>query len=175
MFSKLTYQVVTLTHDCGISSDIVVDWALDMMRLGYDDENLYILAGLTKPVMHYEMINYLRAAMKVLNLPTFEGEDAVFSQAIVPVLQTARRQNVKVNIEELCDIHTGYLHLSNLSEFYDVYWAWRDLEEGEHQWYVKANITLDNIEDYAVGTARKWLRHNLHRHKTLFGFDMPNV
>jgi len=51
--SPLTYKVVAYQSVSDYDMDECVDWAIEMIELGYDTENLIILAGLTKPVNYF--------------------------------------------------------------------------------------------------------------------------
>ena len=47
-----------------------VEWALEMMEAGYESDNLYILAGLSKPYNHFELQELTDKVFADLNLDT---------------------------------------------------------------------------------------------------------
>jgi hypothetical protein len=66
----IAYQEVT-----SFDTDSSVDWAVEMIGLGYDIENVIMLAGLSKPTNYFETTAYLNNALAELGLNPKTGED----------------------------------------------------------------------------------------------------
>ena len=74
--SYLTYKVVAFSQIPDFDTDGSIDWAIDMVELGYNTPSLLMLAGLTKPTNYFHAIEYLKAALNELNLQVKFGKEA---------------------------------------------------------------------------------------------------
>ncbi|WP_375434800.1 hypothetical protein [uncultured Hymenobacter sp.] len=160
MTSKLTSQVVAFKEIPDFKTDIFVDWALEMMVLGYESEALYTLAGLKKPALFYETISYVKEALKDLGINIKEGEEAILSYSSYFIKKIATGEDVKENLARVYRYCRDHNYESCVYDFYLLWWAWDDLDYGnEHQYYWPEANGKD-IADVVVEQAKKWLMEN---------------
>ena len=57
IFSDLTYKIVAFQDINEIQSDEIIQWAIEMIELGYRSENLFMLASFEKKSNFYEIEN----------------------------------------------------------------------------------------------------------------------
>lgn len=158
--SELTSQVVAFKEVTDLNADVFVNWALDMMTLGYESDALYILAGLAKPAMYYEAIKYAKEAFKELDIDIKEGEDAILSYSSYFIKKISVGEDVKVNLIRVFRYCYSHCYERRVYDFYLLRWAWDDLDYGnEHQdYWPEANGS--NIEAVVIKQAKKWLAEN---------------
>jgi hypothetical protein len=61
--SDLTYKVVAFAEIPDFNTDECVDWAFEMVALGYDTPSLLILAGLNRPSSYFQTIEYFNKTL----------------------------------------------------------------------------------------------------------------
>lgn len=157
--SSLTYKVVAYQAVPNFIWDEAVDWALDMIELGFDTESLLILAGLTKPLNYFETVSYLNAAISELGLQFRSGDEGIISYSSFYVNQIAQSIRIRENLGKLSEFVPQVDYPSSIYDFYSLYWAWDDLDDVDMQWYYDG-ATLDNIEQLAVAKANQWMQDN---------------
>lgn len=158
--SPLTYKVVAYQSMPDYDMDECVDWAVEMIELGYDTEHLLILAGLTKRVNFFETEKYLQAAMNELSLKPKTGEDGVISYSSYYIMQIAKGINVRENLKTLADCIVDVGYNRSVYDFFTLHWAWDDMDWYDGmQWYWP-EATSDNIENIVTDQAKQWLISN---------------
>lgn len=165
--SPLTCKVVAYQVLPAFNKDEVVDWAYEMIALGWETEHLLIMAGLTKPVNYFETVVYLETAMGELNLLLKTGDEGIISYSSYHVKQLEQGIKIKENLNALSDFVISVDYHSAIYDFYSLYWAWSDLQYDEMQWYWEG-ATKDNIEQIVVNTAKGWLIANESSLNTIF-------
>ena len=160
MLSKYTYKVVGYGYVSRLTSDEVIDWALDMLDLNYIDNSLYILASISKGSPFYEVEPYLAKAIENLGLKRRENNEAILSYSRFYVNEIVNGNNIRLNIKTLSDItiHEGYI--DELMVFYNLNFSWLDLEyDPNHQssHYYEKVVNLSNIEKCCIMESKKWL------------------
>ena len=156
--SDLTYKIL-VSSDLYFKADVCVDWAVDMLKLGYDTENLRILAGITKPARYDEIDPYLKQTLKELGLKELSGDEGV------RVYCTYLVKNIIYGTEMRESLHGIYEYCmakgmeSSIIDFYSLYYAWQDLDESENQYYCKG-ANRANIKQIVLETAKNWLEKN---------------
>lgn len=141
-------------------SDDCVDWALEMIELGFDTENLLILASFVKPINYFEAINYLSVAIDELGLQLKMGDEGIISYSSYYINQIAQSINVRKNLCKVSEFAQQVDYPSSIYDFYSLYWAWDELENIGLQWYWKDEITLNEIEETVVKIASQWMEDN---------------
>lgn len=159
--SPLTCKIIAFSEITEADNNEAIDWALEMMELGYESTSLFMLASFTKPVLYYEIADYLNATLKELKIPTKTGEAAIISYSSYYIDKIATGENVRLNLGigyYLCQKHN---YEGILYDFYLLHWAWDDIDYGsiEYNPYWEG-ATIDNIEQIVIGTAKKWLIEN---------------
>lgn len=169
MISDLTYKIIAYKNvQSHFNMDECVDWALEMMLLGYESPNLHILAGLQKPVIYIEGIDYLKATIRELGLKELEGDDALISYASYYIREISLGRQIKANLYNLCRFYISADLNDLFQDFYLLYWAWDEFDHDQADQYYYPDATWDNIEYITVKTARKWLADNEPLLKNLF-------
>lgn len=164
-----TYRILAYKELSGfIEYDLIVDWAMDMLQYGYETSNILILSGLSKPVTSFEIEPYFTAALSELGLNSIsiKGEDsyALYLWSEVHILLTGT--NVRKQLYRLCQACIDFDYPIMLMDFYNLYWAWGDLEYyegGKTQYYWEKELDLNNIEQYIINHAKEWC--NIYKSK----------
>lgn len=161
--SSLTYLVVAFPEIGNINSDTCVDWAMEMVELGYDSPYLFMLAGITKPTNYSEIEIYLKETLRELGISKKTGEDAINSCFVYYVHELAQSKDIRANLYRMVELGqaAGYsTGERNFLDFYLIYWAWGDLDYGMSYQSYWPEATLDNIERITVLRAKQWLAEN---------------
>lgn len=165
IISDLTYKVVAYSEIPSYNTDECVDWAIEMVGLGYDTENLLILAGLNKPTNYFETVKFLNLAIRECGLVLKSGKEGVISYSFYYIKQIAKSINVKENLSK---VYKYYISIDNdklngnkpIFDFYLLNWAWSDLDYNNTQQEYWPGATISNIEQTVINFANKWLVEN---------------
>jgi len=76
-FSDLTYKIVAFQEISEIKTSEIVEWALEMVELGYESDNLFMLASFEKDSNFYEIESYLIKALEELKIDSKNGKDVM--------------------------------------------------------------------------------------------------
>ncbi|RYE32519.1 MAG: hypothetical protein EOP48_31025 [Sphingobacteriales bacterium] len=158
--SELTYQVVAYTEVPIFDTNVCVDWAFDMVSLGFDTPSVLMLAGLDKPTNYFQTIEYLKVALRELNIEPKFGDEAVISYSSYFIAQIVKGQNIKENLKEVYKFCQAKDYEGLIYDFYLLYWAWDDLDYGQDTQPYLDGATKDNIEAIVINTAEWWLKAN---------------
>lgn len=156
--SELTYKVVAITEIEPFDTNECIDWAIEMMELGYETPNLLMLASFSKPTSYFEIINYVENTVKELGLEMKNRDDAILSYASYYVHKIVKKEKIR---EKLADLYKFCLERDFedlVYDFYLLYWAWDqfDSEDSELNHYWKG-ARKDNIEQIVITEATKWI------------------
>jgi hypothetical protein len=113
-----------------------VEWALEMMQAGYESDNLYILAGITKPYNQFELQELTDKVIADLNLET-RNKPLTIRNYVYYILSTTINEPSKYlsTLREVKDICIDLDMEKEYMDFYLLYFAKDDLNESENQWY----------------------------------------
>lgn len=134
-----------------------VGWALEMMQAGYESDNLYILAGETKPYNQFELQELTRKVLKDLNLDYSDKETVIKNYVYFLISNSIDRP--QTYFETLREIKDICIHLDMdkaYMDFYLLYYAMDDLSVDEMQWYWDG-ATRENIYQVVRDYFGKWL------------------
>lgn len=160
--SELTYKIVAFPEIQQIDTDECIDWALEMMELGYESPTLHMLASFNKPTNYFEVIDYVTNTIQELGLEMKNGDDAVLSYASYYVHQIAKGENVRDNLTKLYKFCQMRDYEDLVYDFYLLYWAWDDLDYDDNDYNNYWNgARRSNIETIVVDEAKKWIEMNL--------------
>jgi hypothetical protein len=143
-----TYEIL---KEKAFSSDINeswVDWALEMMEAGYESNNLYELAGTTRPYNQFELQDLTSKVFKDLNLDYSDKTKTL--KNYVYFLLTSNIDRPEKYYEVLNEFRDIYYELDADTEFQDLtllYWAKDDLiySEFQHYWDGADRTNIDQI------------------------------
>ena len=133
-----------------------IDWAVDMLIVGYDTENLVILAGESKPYNQFELQSLTDNVFAELNIDYSNKEKIIkdYARYLIDKALKGEIDSFKVLsiLKSIC-IELDYARY--LYDFYSLYFAKDDLLNSDIQMYWegadKNNIDLV-INDYFI----KW-------------------
>ena len=74
--SELTYKIEAYPEIQQVDTNESIDWAIEMMELGYESPTLYMLASFNKPTNFFVVIDYVKDTVKELGLEMKIGDDA---------------------------------------------------------------------------------------------------
>ncbi len=129
-----------------------VKWAYDMLLAGYETESLLILAGMRGMLDYFEMWTLTDKVLEELEID-YSDQDQVINGYVSYLAQRVQsgQEKPSVALYTLMNMYLDLDYTSLLSDSYDLYYAWKDLQYGEHQWYVlgvdRSNID-QTITDY---------------------------
>jgi hypothetical protein len=158
--SALTDKVLAFSEVQGYDMDEVVDWAIDMLALGYETPNLLMLSSFTKPVNYLEITRYLEKACQELRLEFRIGEAGILSYSSFFIKQLAQGKQVKTNLSEIYKFYQEKDYAECIYDFYLLYWAWDDFDYLDTYSAYWPTATPKNIENLVVNTAKTWLSMN---------------
>ena len=161
MISELTYKIVAFTEIQQVDTNESIDWAIEMMELGYESPTLYMLAGFNKPTNYFEVIDYVTDTVKELGLEMKNGDNAILSYASYYVHQIAKSQKVRENLTDLYKFCQMRDYEDLVYDFYLLYWAWDalDYEDNEYNHYWEG-ARRANIENIVIDEANNWIEKN---------------
>jgi len=159
LLSDLTYKVVTYGYMDQLNSDDVINWAMEMLDLGFSTPSLYIIASIEKGSSLYEVQPYLEQALNELGLKRKTGREALISYCRYYVNEIADQEKVRENVKTLCDICIRDDYAPEIYDFYNLNFAWMDYEYDpdypfNHYW---EGATAKNIRRICIKEAEKWL------------------
>lgn len=134
-----------------------VDWALEMMEAGYQSDNLYMLAGVTKPYNQWELHELTKRVLQDLGL-SYADKEAVLKNYIHYLIANSvdHPENYYKTLRELknicLDLHMDAAYM----DFYLLYFAKDDLRVDEVQWYWDG-ANKENIDDIIRERFQKWM------------------
>ena len=157
MISDLTYKIAAYSEIPNFNPDDCVDWANEMLSLGYETENLIILSALTKPANYFESIEYLNSCFTELEFNFKNGLEAIISYSNYLLKSIAKKNNVRNNLKILKDINLEKEYENEVYDFILLYWAWSDLEYGNKNQEYWKTATIESIENIIINKAKLWV------------------
>lgn len=154
----LTYKIVAYQFIQDVNWDEAIDWAYEMLLLGYDSPNLVMLAGITKSSDRFEVWPYLEPVLKEFGLFQIKEETALISYCSFLIKKVAIKNEIKLSLLKLSRVYLQLDMYWEIQDFYLLYWACEDLDYGMEYQYYWAGATKDNIKQIAVETAQNWLK-----------------
>ncbi|MBL7739271.1 MAG: hypothetical protein JNK14_08620 [Chitinophagaceae bacterium] len=134
-----------------------VDWALEMMEAGYQSNNLYMLAGETKPFNQFELHELTRKVLEDLGF-SYADKDAVLKNYVYYLIANSvdHPETYYKTLRELKNICQDLDLDSAYMGFYLLYYAKDDLTVDEVQWYWDG-ANRQNIDQIIKDYFRKWM------------------
>lgn len=155
--SNLTNKILAYKELTFFDINDAIDWAVDMLMLGYDSPSLLILAGISKPTTYYEAEPYLTQSLRELNISVPASEEAILKYGLYYIQKIGKGEHVK---ENLYHVHNISMELDFNKSFFNfslLYWTWADFDYGEQYSHYCGNVTISNIEEMVINEAKKWL------------------
>jgi len=113
-----------------------VDWAIDMIEAGFNSENLYTLAAISKPYNQQEMQELSNKVLQDFNL-TYTNKALVIKKYVYFIITNAiyKTNSYFRALRELKDICIAMQYDELYMPFYLLYFAKVDIAECNHQLY----------------------------------------
>jgi hypothetical protein len=133
-----------------------IEWAYDMLREGYDTENLVMLAGELEPYNQFELESLTDKVFAELNL-TWENRELVYKNYVCYLVTKALDNEIKATnvLDIIKDIYIENNYEPLLRDFYMLYYAHDDLKYSENQWYWDG-ATRENIDKMVNDYFMEW-------------------
>ena len=134
-----------------------IDWAIEMMEAGYESDNLYMLAGETKPFNQFELQELTRKVLKDLGLDYADKKTALRNYVYYLISTSIEHPETYYKtlreLKNICqdlDLDKAYM------DFYLLYYAKDDLLVDEVQWYWDG-ADRQNIDEIIKERFKKWM------------------
>ena len=113
-----------------------IDWAIEMIQAGFESDNLYMLAGATKPFNQFELQELTSKVLSDLQLD-YSDKEKVIRDYLYFIVTTALNDSTLYlsTLREMKDICIDMDMDKNYMDFYLLYFAKEDLIDFEDQWY----------------------------------------
>ena len=123
-----------------------IDWAVDMIEAGYESDNLYMLAGYTRPYNQFELQELAEKVLQDMNLDYADKEAAIRNYARF-IIQNAIGVPITYfsTLEELKDIYYKIDTAYEYQDFMKLYYAKEERLASPDQWYWN-DATRENID-----------------------------
>lgn len=113
-----------------------VDWALAMLEQGRGGHYTAMLAGLTPPFNHFEVVAYRDHSLRELGIADIADAAAVSTYAAEHLrLALAGEADLISTLGVIKDLCIARDYQKDIQDFYLLYFAYTDLQESEVQWY----------------------------------------
>jgi hypothetical protein len=158
--SELSGKMLAYKYLKDFNIEESIDWAVDMITLGYETPSLLILAGISKPAHFFETEKYLIQALDELGFTIPSKDEALLLYSRLLIEQIAKSIDIKINLYKLCRIAMDSNYEKSIFDFYLLYRAWDDLDYGNGSQHYGPDVDRSNIETVAVATAKGWLNRH---------------
>lgn len=134
-----------------------IDWALEMMEAGYQSENLYMLAGETKPFNQFELHELTRKALEDLGF-SYSDKNAVLKNYVYYLISKSvdQPETYYTTLRELKNICQDLNLDLTYMDFYLLYYAKDELLVNDVQWYWYG-ASRQNIDQIIKDRFRQWI------------------
>src|SRR5690606_29824589 len=140
-----------------------VEWAIDMLMVGYESEHLLILAGESEPFNQFEMQDLADRVLTDLQLE-YSDKTRIINNYVLYLVEKSLNEEIDafnvLNI--LKDICIELDYRVDLYDFYSLYYAKEDLIDSGNQWYwdgANRENSDDIIRDYLIAWRTKYLQN----------------
>jgi hypothetical protein len=132
-----------------------IDWAIEMIEAGYESENLYMLAGETKPYDQSQLQELTNKVFQDLNLDYSDRDASTRNYVYHLILSSIDHPETYFRmLRELRDI---YYSDARYLDFFLLYYAKGDLAIDEVQWYWDG-ANRENIDQIIRAKFETWIR-----------------
>ncbi len=135
-----------------------VDWAIRMLEEGYDGECLSRLWGMVPPFNHFEIASLRDHALAELGIHEIAPSVAL-SRYATEILSTGLSGEIELvdAISIVKDLCLANDYQDDLFDFYELYFAYADLEEEDFSYYCRG-ATRESILEIIRERAHAFVR-----------------
>jgi hypothetical protein len=151
-----TYKILKEKAFNSDISETWVDWAIEMIGAGYESENLYELAGISRPYNQFELHDLTNKVLKDLELD-FSNKELTLRNYVYFIISNSinKPETYLKTLRELNTLCTELDFDKEYMDFYFLYFAKDDLIESETQWYW-TGADRTNIDSIIRTTFENW-------------------
>jgi len=134
-----------------------IDWAIEMIEANYESENLYMLAGETKPYNQFELRELTSKVLKDLNLDYSNKEEVIANYSYYLISNSIDSPETYFKtLQELSDICLMLDYSPVYMDFHLLYYAKMDLRVDVVQWYW-GGADRNNIDQIIKEKFQEWI------------------
>ncbi|UKN03782.1 hypothetical protein K6119_09795 [Paracrocinitomix mangrovi] len=149
-FPDSTYEMLYLKATGVVNDMRWVDWAEEMINLGFNSESLYILAGERPPFYAFEMKDLTDAVCRELNININDQQELIGNYIMFLRNQVINDKRKPIEVLRILGGMYNEFNLNrSIQDFALLRWAKEDLLRQEVQWYWKGanRSNIDQIID----------------------------
>ena len=136
--------------------DLVVDWAIELIRKGVETDNILMLASFSKPVDSHEIRPYVNAVLTDLGLEKKEGDDAIITKTHYHLQEILSGFAIRKHLHSLYKLSLENDHEHGLLTFYLIWYGWNDLDDSGVNYYSEGTDP-NSIEQELKQQAHIWI------------------
>ncbi len=150
ILQELTLEILAERALTQFDSKKLVDWAVKVLELGYESENLFILAGLDFETTE-EREKYFWKSVNDLNLETEKSKDELIENYALFIANKAIRKEISVDYA-----FDQMLKIVSASEYDSKYIAFYEINEDidyltyENSVLFNSGLTIENSKDFIL-------------------------
>ena len=143
-----------------------IDWAIEMMEAGFESENLYMLAGTTRPYNQFELQDLTTKVLKDLGLDYCDTELTMKNYVYYLIKTSLNDPATFLNtLRILSDICRELDYDKSYMDFYLLYYAKDELKDFDEQFYWNG-ANRNNIDLIIIEKLNEWIKkYELERAK----------
>ncbi len=158
-----TYKILKKKAFNEIIDESWIDWAIEMVEAGYESDNLYMLAGMTRPYDETGLQELTRKILLELHLDYSNKQKAIEDYALFIITKTIENPKGYLSaLRELRDICLDMGYNKDYMNFYLLYYAKDDLDGEDYQYYWDG-ATKQNIDQVIKDEFSKWVTNYKNR------------
>lgn len=146
----LTLEILAERTLTQFDSKKLVDWAVNILKLGYESENLYVLAGLDYETTE-ERENYFWKSVEDLKLDIEKSEDELIEKYAQVIANKAIRKEISIDYA-----FSQMLKIVSASDYNNRYIAFYEISEDldyltyENSVLFNSGLTLENSKEFIL-------------------------
>lgn len=137
-----------------------IDWAIEMIEAGYESDNLYMLAGETKPYNQFQLQELTKKILEDFGF-NYTNRDTAITNYIYYLITNSidYPETYYKTLRELKNICLNMDMDAAYMDFYLLYHAKEDLIENEFQCYW-GDANRENIDQIIKDNFKEWVEHH---------------
>lgn len=147
---ELTLEVLAERALTQFDSKKLVDWAVKVLELGYESENLFVLAGLDYDTTE-EREDYFWKSVKDFKLKVEKNEDELIKHYALVIANKAIRKEISIDYA-----FSQMLKIVSASEYNSRYIAFYEIDEDidvltyDNSVLFNSGLTIENSKDFIL-------------------------
>jgi hypothetical protein len=156
-FKILTDYILSMNLWDDFDFDLIEEWAIELINLGYESEALCTLATFYKPINSNEIMPYLKRTFLELNLKEKDQEETKVCYIRYHLSKIAKKEDIRKHFEYAEKFYIGNgMQIEQNLNFLDEMWL--DMKYNVDSCYNAMKI--NNSEQIVIEKAKLWLEMN---------------